>query len=267
MRTTISVLLVTSLLAALPLLADDNTAQADFLKAVATRDLPTVQAMLERDPALANARRPNGMSAVSVALFSIGKGEKAFHDAATNEVLKAVMARSPRLDLFDTAALGTGAELEALLAADPARLTQRSPFGWTLLHLSAFSGNTANTELLLRKGAAIETRAESKFRNTPLQAALLSGQYATAKILLDHGADPLVRQSKGATPMHEAALIGRQDLVQLLLDRGAEINSVSDNGQTPLAEAMRGHQDELAAWMKTKGAVSGVQPDEEITRK
>ncbi|MCU1244527.1 MAG: hypothetical protein JWN02_437, partial [Acidobacteria bacterium] len=249
-----------------PLTADD-TIQADFLKAVATRDLPGVQAMLERDPALANARRPNGMSATSVALFSIGKGEKAFHDAATNEVLKTIVARSPRYDLFDTAALGTAAQLEAMLTADPAALTQRSPFGWTLLHLAAFSGNTANSELLLRKGAVIEARAESKFRNTPLQAALLSGQYATAKILLDHGADPLVRQSKGATPMHEAAFIGRQDLVQLLLDHGAEISSVSDNGQTPLAEAIRAHHDELAAWMKTKGAVTGVQPDEEVTRK
>jgi ankyrin repeat protein len=60
---------------------------------------------------------------------------------------------------------------------------------------------------------------------------------------------------------------GRTDLVQLLLDHGAEINSVSDNGQTPLAEAMRGKHEELAAWMKTKGAVLGVQPDDEVLKK
>jgi len=238
-----------------------------FLKAVSARDLPAVQAMLEKDPSLANARRPNGMSAVAVALFSIGKGETSFHDAATNELLRAIVARSPELDLFDTAALGTAEQLGKLLAADPATLTRRNSFGWTLLHLAAFAGNSANTELLLRQGAAIEARAESKFRNTPLQASLLSGQYATAKLLLDHGADALVRQSKGSTPMHEAALLGRQDLVQLLLDHGAELSSVADNGQTPLAEAIRGHHDELAAWMRTKGAVLGVQPDQEVTKK
>jgi ankyrin repeat protein len=77
----------------------------------------------------------------------------------------------------------------------------------------------------------------------------------------------MVRQSKGATPLHEAALLGRTDLVQLLLDHGAEINSVSDNGQTPLAEAMRGKYDELVVWMKTKGAVLGVQPDDEVLKK
>lgn len=249
------------IIVALPLSADDA---ADFLKAVAGDDRPTVQSMLARDPALANARSPKGTGAVTIALF-INKGE-GFLDPAKNEVLHAILARKPTLDIFQTAALGTPAQLEAMLP-DAAALTRRTTFGWTLLHMSAFGGNAATTELLIRKGAAIDTRAESKFRNTPLQTALLSGQYATAKILLDHGADALVRQSKGFTPMHEAALLGRTDIVQLLLDHGAEINSVADNGQTPLAEAMRGKHEEAAAWMKAKGAVVGVQPDDEVLKK
>lgn len=245
---------------ALPLTADDA---ADFLKAVAGGDAVTVTSMLSRDPALANAHSPKGTGAVTVALF-INKGE-GFTDPAKNEVLQALLPHA-KLDLFETAALGTAPQLEAMLA-DPAALTSRTSFGWTLLHMAAFGGNAATTELLIKKGSAIETRAASKFRNTPLQAALLSGQYATAKILLDHGADVLVRQSKGFTPMHEASLLGRNDLVQLLLDHGAEINSVADNGQTPLAEAMRGKHEELAAWLKTKGAVIGVQPDDEVLKK
>ena len=35
----------------------------------------------------------------------------------------------------------------------------------------------------------------------------------------------------------------------------------------PLAEAMRGKHEELASWMKTKGAVVGVQPDDEVLKK
>src|SRR5207253_9586442 len=198
------------------------------------------------------------------AMFAIAKGERAFHRVSENEILQALLARSPKLDLFATAALGTAAQLDALLRKDPANLKYRSSFGWTLLHVAAYAGNVATTELLLKKGAPLEARAESKFRNTPLQAALLTGETETAKLLLDHGADPLVRQSKGATPLHEAALLGRRDLVQLLLDHGAEINSVADNGQTPLAEALRGGHTELAEWMKGKGAVEGTQEDEEI---
>lgn len=248
------------IIVALPLSADDV---ADFLKAVAGDDRPAVKTMLARDPALANAHRPNGIGAVTIALF-INKGE-GFLDPAKNEVLHAILAQKPSLSAFETAALGTPAELEAMLT-DADAVTKRTPFGWTMLHMAAFGGNAANTELLLKKGSAIESRAASKFRNTPLQTALLAGQYATAKILLDHGADALVRQSKGTTPMHEAAFLGRTDLVQLLLDHGAEINSVSDNGQTPLAEAMRGKHEELASWMKTKGAVLGVQPDDEVLK-
>jgi uncharacterized protein len=249
------------IIVALPLSADDA---ADFLKAVAGGDLTAVQSMLARDPALANAHRPNGVGAVTIALF-INKGE-GFLDPARNGVLQAILAQKPTLDLFQAAALGTAPELESMLT-DAAAVNRRTTFGWTPLHMAAFGGNAVTTELLIRKGAAIEARAASIFRNTPLQTALLSGQYATAKILLDHGADALVRQSKGTTPMHEAALLGRQDLVQLLLDHGAEINSVSDNGQTPLAEAMRGKHDELVTWLKSKGAVVGVQLDDEVLKK
>jgi ankyrin repeat protein len=257
----ITALVALLIIVALPLAADDA---ADFLKAVAGDDGPAVQSMLARDPALANAHSAKGTAAVTIALF-INKGE-GFLDPAKNEVLHAILAKKPTLDAFQTAALGTPAQLEAMLT-DAASITRRNAFGWTLLHMSAFGGNAANTELLLKKGAVIESRAESKFRNTPLQTALLSGQYATAKILLDHGADALVRQSKGFTPMHEAALIGRADIIQLLLDHGAEINSVADNGETPLAEAMRGKHDEAAKWMTSKGAVLGVQPDDEVLKK
>lgn len=249
------------IIVALPLSADDA---ADFLKAVAAGDVSTVQSMLARDPGLANAHRPNGTGAVTIALF-INQGG-AFFDPAKNEVLQAILAHKPALDLFETAALGTSMQLEAMLT-DANAITRRTPFGWTLLHMAAFGGNAATTELLIRKGAMIEARADSKFRNTPLQAAMLSGQYAPAKILLDHGADALVRQSKGFAPMHEAALLGRTDLIQLLLDHGAEINSVADNGQTPLAEALRGKHEEAATWMKSKGAVVGVQPDDEVLKK
>lgn len=257
----IAALLALLIIVALPLSADDVT---DFLKAVSGGDVVAVRSMLARDPALANAHSPKGTSAIAVALF-INKGE-GFFDPAKNEVLQAILAQKPQLDLFDTAAVGTSAQLEAMLG-DAAAVTRRTNFGWMALHMAAFGGNAATTDLLIRKGAIIDARAQSKFLNTPLQTALLSGQYATAKILLDHGADALVRQSGGTAPLHEAALLGRQDLVQLLLDHGAEINSVADNGMTPLAEAMRGKHEELATWMKSKGAVLGIQPNDEVLKK
>src|SRR5258708_18654652 len=138
----IAALITFLIIVALPLSADDA---ADFLKAVAGDDRPTVKTMLARDPALANAHRPNGIGAVTIALF-INKGG-AFFDPASNEVLQTILAQKPSLDLFETAALGTPTQLEAMLT-DAAALTHRTPFRWTLLHMAAFGGNAGTTELL-----------------------------------------------------------------------------------------------------------------------
>ena len=246
------------ILALVSVLAADQTT---FLKAVQTRDVATVRTMLDADPSLANAHSPKGVSAVTGALFSLAKGEEGFHDAATNEVVQVVLARHPKLDVFDIAAIGTRDQLEEQLKTSA--VTARSPFGWTLLHLAAFAGNMPNTELLIAKGADVNARAQSKFLNTPLHAALLSGQYATAKLLIEHGSDILVRDANGFAPIHIAAVSGRQDIIQLLLDHGAQLNPVANNGKTPLAEALRGKHEELAAWLKAKGAVPAAVPDEE----
>lgn len=249
---TMSILIIYLLLFLVSVEAQDDPQKA-FFDAVKARDAATVRTMLDRDPSLVGAKRPSGASAVTAALFTIVNGE-GFIDPPKNEVLQAILARKPKLDIYETAALGTPEQLAAMLRDDPGALTRRNRFGWTLLHHSAFGGNAATTQLLLDRGAAVDVRADTKFRNTPLQAALLTGQYGTAKMLIEHGADVLMRQAKGFTPMHEAAILGRTDLVQLLLDHGAEVNSRSDSGRTPLSDAIRHKQDEVAKLLREKGA-------------
>ena len=229
-------------------------AEQTFLAAVKNRDVDTVRSMLAADPSLAKTKNEKGTSAVMLALFALRKGDESFPDPATNATLQAILERKPRLDIYETAALGTSPQLESMLRGDPDALRRPNGFGWTLLHLAAYGGNTANTELLIRRGADVNARAKSKFRNTPLQTALLSGQYASAKVLLENGADALVRQAEGITPMHEAAQSGRADIVELLLANGAEINSMDDFGRTPLALAIKAKRDDVVTMMKAKGA-------------
>jgi len=247
--------------------ARDASTDVAFLDAVAHRDIATVRQMLSTDPSLANAKRPNGRTAVTVAMFAIRKGEETFPDPASNDVLQEILAHNPQLDLFDTAAVGRAERLATMLHDDPSALNSKTQYGWTLLHLASYGGNTATAELLIKSGADVNARAATKFRNTPLQAALLSGQYATARLLIDHGADVLARQAHGFTAMHEAAQLGRADLVQLLLDHGAEINSVADDGLTPLGAAIRAHRDEIAKLLQSKGATVEPVADEESLAK
>lgn len=229
----------------------------DFLNAIKERDAAAVQRMLAIDVSLANARADDGLSAVQKALFQLVDGE-GFLPASKNEVLKAVVAAKPTLDIFDAAAVGSAADVKRLLGEDPAGVRAMTKFGWTPLHIAAFAGNVETTQVLLDAGADIHVRAKSRFRNTPLQVALLTGEYGTTKLLLDRGADVLDRQAEGFAPIHEAALLGRIDLLELLLERGAELNSRSDDGRTPLSEAIRGKHEEAAEMLRKKGAKMGA---------
>jgi len=220
--------------------------KADLLKAIEARDAATVKQMLAADPSLATG-------AVEPALFMLVKGE-GFIDPAKNEVLQAVIAAHPKLDLFDVAAIGTADEVAAMIRADANAVRAATHFGWSALHVAAFAGNVATARVLIDAGADIHLRAKTRFRNTPLQVALLTGEYGTAKLLLERGADPLDRQAKGFAPIHEAAFLGRADLVELLLEHGAELDSRSDDGRTALSEAMRGKHTELTELLRKKGA-------------
>jgi uncharacterized protein len=233
--------------------ATPDTPPPPFFQAIRQRDVATVRAMLAADPSLASAKSPKaGTSAVIAALFSIPEGGEDFIDAQHNEVLHEILARNPPLDLFETAAVGDAKQLAAMLARDPAAIRSRK-FGWTLLHLAAFTGNMPNLRLLLERGAEVNVRAESKFRNTPLQAAILTGQYDAAKLLLEHGADAMVRQAEGESPLHEAASQGRADILQLLLDHGAEVNARMDSGETALQFALKNKHPEAAKLLESRG--------------
>ena len=207
-------------------------AQDDFLKAINSGDVATVTSMLERDPALANARNAKGTSAVLSALF-INKGE-GFLDPAKNELLQAILAQKPTLDIFETAALGTAAQLDAMLT-DAEAVNRRTHFGWTLLHLSAFGGNVATTELLLKKGAAIDARAISGA--TPLFFASEADHSSVTQYLIARGADINLTGAGGLTPLMAAAFNGNVELIAVFLSKGADPNALDTSGKAAILYA------------------------------
>jgi ankyrin repeat protein len=197
------------------------------------------------------ARAAPRASEIMAALFrNDGEG---FTPPADNRALQDLLARHPALTFLEACGVGDTAEMARQLARDRKLATSWSEFGWSALHLAAFSGVPGAVQLVLDRGAELNARARSKFKNTPLQAALLAGQAATAKLLLERGADPLVRQAHGFTPLQEAALMGRRDLVDLLLAAGAELNARADDGRTAMTEAIRGKHPELADYLRSKG--------------
>jgi ankyrin repeat protein len=202
---------------------------------------------------LSVASRAAADDSILKTLFRNGGGE-GFTPPANNKPLQALLAKKPALSFFEACGVGDTAEMTRQLERDPKLATAWTDFGWSPLHLAAFSGVPSAVQLLLERGADLQARSRNKFKNTPLQVALLPGQLATTKLLLERGADPLVRQARGFTPLHEAALLGRRDLVDLLLGAGAEINARADDGRTVLTEAVRAKHTELAEYLRSKGA-------------
>jgi ankyrin repeat protein len=68
--------------------------------------------------------------------------------------------------------------------------------------------------------------------STPLMYAVLYGDAASVRLLLEKGADPNARNDAGATALMWA--VDDLEKTRLLVERGADVNAKSEDGRTPL---------------------------------
>jgi uncharacterized protein len=178
-------------------------------------DLDGVRELLARDPGAAAARDGQGLSALMRASYGGG-----------GETFEAVRAAGAPLDPWDRILTG---EADGLPAPG-----ERSPDGFTPLHIAVFARNADALRALLAAGADPNELATASFAQvTPLGTAATFGANELAELLLDHGADPERTSDHGHTPLHAAAANGNRALVELLLTRGANAGATTADGQTP----------------------------------
>ena len=216
-----------------------------FLKFIQRGATVEVADAVASDPTLIQWRDAQGVSAL---MWSIYSGQTLVRDFLLVELERI----GASLDIFESAATGNVAALESALAAQPDLISERSTDGWTPLHLAAAFGTQEAAQLLLGRGAAVDTVSKNPQTNQPLHAALALGRNPeTIRLLLAAGADPNARQTAGYTALFSAAAANRRDLAEILIAHGANPSLQNDFGQTAATFARERNHAELADWLES----------------
>jgi ankyrin repeat protein len=207
-----------------------------FMSAVQTGNLPRLQELLKKNPALIN-RTIDGMTplhwastrghvAVMELLISHGADIEARNKYGMTPLLLASKTEAAKV------LLKNGADFKAI-----------SKDGFSVLHPAAYNGNIELAKLWIKKGVDIEQ--QYKYGGTALLCAARRDKKGVVELLLKEGASIYSRDSNGETALHKAAAgcdlaaaragIGNSgETAEFLLEKGMEVNVRDNTGETPL---------------------------------
>ena len=208
---------VRAMIASQPLLLDARMTRNQHRRtplhhAAAKNRASIVQLLLElgADP---NASDATGATALTTAA----------QENADPAIVDSLMAAGARLDFRAAVNLGRYREAEAMLREDPSRI---GPNGrdTIALHLAVHKRNLTSIRWLIAHGVAVSAKRRMwDCNHTPLQMTIESGAIDIARLLLDCGADPNVRDDKyNATALGWAEYFGHAECAKLIRERGGQ---------------------------------------------
>lgn len=161
------------------------------------------------------------------------------------DIAGALAERKGELDLFEAAALGRMERVRDLIDANTSRIDAISPDGFPLVSLAAFFGQFATAELLVDRGANVNAVSTNGMKLRPIHAAAARNAEPTMRKLLAAGADPNAQQQGGWTALHSAARHGNQAMLDLMLEYKADASMKSDDGKTARDMAVEAGHDRI----------------------
>ena len=180
----------------------------DFFSAIKRDDAGAVNALLSRGFDV-NTRDPAGVHGLILALRE------------PSIAVAAVLIKSPKVKIE----VRTPQDESPLMLASLKGLTALcqqlidkgahvNKTGWTPLHYAATNGHLAVMTLLLEQHAYID--AASPNGTTPLMMAAHYGTPAAVELLLEAGADPLLKNQQNLSAIDFAQRVNRQDVAETI---------------------------------------------------
>ena len=212
----------------------------EFIKFVTEASAEEVSAQLAEEPTLATSRSDTGVSALLTALYH-----------RRSDVAEVLKESGLELDVFEAAAMGETAMVEAHVRADSEKLDEMSADGFTPLHLASFFGHIEAARRLLELGAALNVVAANPSRVQPLHSAAACRSLAVVTLLLEKGAGVNAQQHGGWIALHSAAMHGDVNMVRVLIEHGADAELTADDGSTARGLADKGGHTEVYELLRT----------------
>ncbi|HBC76472.1 MAG TPA: hypothetical protein DC017_16795 [Candidatus Wallbacteria bacterium] len=149
-----------------------------------------------------------------------------------------------------------GKEIVEFLASCGAGIDEPAKYNETPLLCAALFGNFGVMELLLSKGANINSKGagQSSVLLEVVEGQRLPAKYDIMKFLLEKGADPNLGDVNGFTPLQRAVMsLGTRE-VNLLIDMKADVNLGNKEANTPLSWAVDRKNFDMVKLLVDRGA-------------
>lgn len=144
------------------------------------------------------------------------------------------------------------------LELEPGDIRMDKSFLERVLFENCLWGNLTNVSVLLNEEVDLNSW---KSENSPLRAAILSGNVELVKLLIEHGAklDTVFGRNR-LTYLHLAAQMGYADIISTLVRSGIDINIPDAKGSPPLYTAVISKQVTSVHELLYQGADPNIRP-------
>ncbi|KAF3703296.1 Ankyrin repeat and SOCS box protein 2 [Channa argus] len=191
----------------------------------------------------------------TISRFMTGSGKRmvAYRRPDGNLVFIGPEPEEDEEPLFKAISAGDVSRVKALMMQPGTNLMLPSKPGWLAIHQAAWFGQDTCVNVMLSAQPGMINKQTDR-GETALLLAVTKDRLRCVQVLLEHGADPDIRNYDKETPLYRACERNNAATVAMLLNHGVGVNTHCIHGCTPLQEAVAQSNVEICEMLLKAGA-------------